>query len=189
MISMLKPVLTGSVVAGLAMIGSSGNAGAESTLPEDVQNTIVELIGAGVTYGDRCNIEGGIIEVVADHADLAVEIAGFAGERLRAVWQINGDEDCACPAQIATAATMMAPHLALDIQDILDDDFGDCEDAIAAALEQTLAELPPEAGRRPGVGGPGVPDPDPLAENPCQDNPNCGAPEPSNSNSASTTGR
>jgi hypothetical protein len=188
MISMLKPVLTGSIVAGLATIGAPGAAAAENSLPEEVQNTIVDLIGTGVAYGDRCNIEDGIIEVVADHSDLAVEIAGFAGGRLRAVWQIDGDGDCACPAQIATAATIMAPHLALDIKDILDDDFGACEDSIAAALEQTLAELPPAAGRS-GVGGPGVPGRDPLEENECQDTPNCIALEPSNSNSASTTGR
>jgi hypothetical protein len=189
MISLLKPELAGSVVVGLAMIGASGNAGAADALPEDIKSTIVELIGTGVEYGDRCVLKDGIFEAVGAHSDLAVEIAGFASERLRSVWRIDREADCECPAQIAVAAAAMAPHLALDLKDLLDSDFEACDDAIASALEQTLAELPAEAGGPRGVGAPGVPGPDPLAENECRDTDNCVAVEPPGSQSASITGR
>jgi hypothetical protein len=188
MIAMLKPALVGSVVAGLAMIGASDGVGAEDALPDDVKNTLVELIGTGVEYDNRCVLEDGIFELVGNHSDLAIEIAGFASERLHLVWRIDRKEDCQCPAQIAVAAATAAPYLALDLKDVLGNDFEACNDVIASALEQTLAELPPEAGN-PENSGPGVPGPDPLEENGCRDTRDCASPEPSGGQSASATGR
>jgi hypothetical protein len=188
MIAMLKPTLIGSVVAGLAMIGAPGSVGAEDALPDDVRNTLVELIGTGVDYGDRCVLEQGISELVGNHSDLAIEIAGFASKRLHSVWRIDQKEDCECPAQIAVAATTAVPYLALDLEDVLGNDFEACSDVIASALEQTLAELPPEAGN-PRNSGPGVPGPDPLEEHGCRDTGECVSPEPSGGQSASATGR
>ncbi len=189
MISLLKPELTGSVVVGLAMIGVSGSAGAADALPEDIKSTIVELIGTDAEYGDRCVLEDGIFESVGAHSDLAIEIVGFASEQLRSIWRIDRRADCKCPAQIAVAAAAMAPHLAIDIKDLLDTDFEACDDVIASALEQTLAELPAKASGPGGVGGPGLPGPDSLAKNECRNTDNCVAVEPPGSQSASATGR
>jgi hypothetical protein len=188
MIAKLKPALVGSVVAGLAMIGASGSVGAEEMFPQDVKNSIVELIGTGVEYGDRCDIKNGIFKLVDEYPDLAIVIAGFASEQLTSVWRINRSEDCECPAQIATAAATAAPYLALDFKDVLGNDFEACNNVIASALEQTLAKLPSAAGN-PRQTGNGVPGPDPLAEKGCRDTRDCFSPEPSGGQSASATGR
>jgi hypothetical protein len=187
--SMLKPVLAGSLVAGLAMLGPPGAVIAGDVLPDDIKSAIDDLIKTGVEYNNRCDIEDGMFELVGTYSDLTVEIVGFASAQLRAVWRIDRGSDCECPAQIGVAAAAMAPHLAINIKDLFDDDFEACEDVIAAALEQTLAELPPEAGPPRGVGGPGVPGPDPLEENECRDTSNCLGVEPPGSDSASSTGR
>ena len=156
-----------------------------AALPPAVLQQVTELIEQGGVPGKQCFAGSKMMELLAAHPTLAVQIIDYAGGQLSSR-SSSLDDRCLCPIELATAVVSTVPEQANRARFVLEDKYPECTPEVDVAMEETLATLAPGAGIGSTSRPPNYPGMRPTEEM-CRDTsaPGCGFVKPNDRTSAS----